>query len=137
MVLSHDTSGCSYIFVASPPPSDAVPALWFVSSPVMRAAVCLLYVSAVRRRRVAVLHVRPSQHLLAVCICCVVVVVVVVVVVCQALVCTCMASLWSRCDLRERYSVAGLCGGLTASGTCGLSDCVVLGSLAHGVVRER
>ncbi len=53
MVLSHDTSGCSCILVASPPPSDAVPACWCVSTPVMRAAVCLLYVSAVKRRRVA------------------------------------------------------------------------------------
>jgi hypothetical protein len=42
VVLSHDTSGCSCIFVASPPPSDAVPALWFVSTPVMFAAVCVL-----------------------------------------------------------------------------------------------
>jgi hypothetical protein len=67
----------------------------------------------------------------------VVVFVVAVVVVFRALVCTCMVSLSSRCDLRERRCVAGLCGGLTASGTCGLSGCVVLGSLAHGIVRER
>ncbi len=59
MVLSHDTSGCSYIFVASPPHSDAVRALWCVSTHVMRAAVCLPYVSAVKRRRIAVLHVHP------------------------------------------------------------------------------
>ena len=140
MVLPHDTSGCSCIFVASLPPSDAVCALWCVSTPVMRAAVCLPYVSAVRRRRVAVLHVRPLRHSLAVCSCCVVVVVVaavVVVVVCRALVGTCMASLWSCCDLRERRSVAGMCARMTASGTCGLSGCVVLGSLAQGVVRER
>ncbi len=144
MALSRDTSGCSCIFVASPPPSDAVLALWCVSTPVMRAAVCLLHVSAVKRRRVAVLHVHPSRHSLAVCSCCVVVivaavvvVVVVVVVVCRALVCTCMASLSSRCDLRERRSVTGLCGRMTASGTCVLSGSVVLGSLAHGVVRER
>jgi hypothetical protein len=78
VVLSHDTSGCACMFVASPPPSDAVPALWcVVSTPVMRAAVCLLYVSAVKRRRVAVLHVCHSRHSLAVSSCCVVVVVVV------------------------------------------------------------
>ncbi len=59
VVLSHDTSGCSCIFVASLPPSDAVCALWCVSTPVMRAAVCLRYVSAVKRRRFAVLRVRP------------------------------------------------------------------------------
>ncbi len=97
-VLSHDTSGCSYILVALPPPSNAVLACWCVSTPVMRAAVCLLYVSAVRRRRVAVLHVCHSRHSLAVCRCCVV---AVVVVLCQALVAcmyralvgTCMVSL--------------------------------------------
>ncbi len=57
MALSHDMWGCSYIFVALPPPSDAVPALWCVSTTVMCVAMCLLYVSAVKRRRVAVLHV--------------------------------------------------------------------------------
>ncbi len=67
MVLSHDTSGCSCIIVALPPPADAVPALWCVSTPVMRAAVCLLYVSAVKHRRVAVLHVCHSRHSFAVC----------------------------------------------------------------------
>jgi hypothetical protein len=46
-----------------------------------------------------------------------------------------VASLWSCCDLLR--SVACLCGGMMVSGTCGLSGCVVLGSLAHGVVRER
>jgi hypothetical protein len=41
-----------------------------VSMPVMRAAVCLLYVSAVKRRRVAVLQVRPlRRHSLAACSC--------------------------------------------------------------------
>ena len=88
MVLSHDTSSCSCIFVALPPPSDAVPACWCVSTPVMRATVCLLYVSVVKRRRVAVLHVCHSRHSLAVCRCC-----VDVFVVCRALVCTCMVSL--------------------------------------------
>ncbi len=40
MVRSPDTSGCSCIFVASPP-FDAVPALLLcVSTHVMRAAVC-------------------------------------------------------------------------------------------------
>jgi hypothetical protein len=66
VVLSHDTSGCSCIFVVLPPPSDAVPALECVWTPVMRAAVCILYVSAVKRRRVAVLHVCHSRHSLAV-----------------------------------------------------------------------
>jgi hypothetical protein len=67
VVLSHDTSGCSCGVVALPPPSDAVPACWCVLTHVMRAAVCLLYVSTVRHRRVAVLHVRPSRHSLTVC----------------------------------------------------------------------
>jgi hypothetical protein len=67
MLLSHDTSSCSCIIVALPPPSDAVLSWWCVSTPVMRAAVCLLYVSAVRRRRVAVLHACHSQHSLAAC----------------------------------------------------------------------
>ncbi len=71
MLLSHDTLGCSCIFVALRPPSDAVLACWCVSTPVMRAAMCLLYVSAVKRRRVAVLHVCHSRHSLAVCSCCV------------------------------------------------------------------
>jgi hypothetical protein len=89
VVLSHDTSSCSCSIVVLPPLSDAVPACWCVSTPVMRVAVCLLYVSAVKRR-VAVLHVCHSRHSLAVCRCCVV---VVVVVVHRALVCTCMVSL--------------------------------------------
>jgi hypothetical protein len=82
----HDTSGCSRIFVALPPPSDAVLACWCVSTPVMRAAVCLLCVSAVKRLPVAVLRVCDLWHSLAVSSCC-------VVVVCRALVCTHMASL--------------------------------------------
>ncbi len=53
----------------------------WVSTPMMRAAVCLPYVLAVRHCRAAVLHVRPFQHSLGVCICCVVFVVAVVVVV--------------------------------------------------------
>ncbi len=61
MVLSHDTSGCSCIFVASPPPSDAVLACWCVWTPVMRVAVCLLHVSAVERRSVAVLYVHALR----------------------------------------------------------------------------
>jgi hypothetical protein len=121
VVLSRDTSSCSCIFVALPPPSDAVPACWCVSKPVMRAAVCLLYVSAVEHRCVAVLHVRPLRQSLAVCSHC------FVVVVYRALVCTCMASLSSRCDAHDRRSVAGLCGGMTASGTCGMSGCVAWG----------
>jgi hypothetical protein len=133
VVLSHDTSICSCSVVASPP-SDAVPALWCASTPVMRAAVCLPYVSAVKRRRVAVLHVHPLRHSLAVCK----VAVLLLLLLCAERL---FARAWrrcvSRCDLRERRCVAGLCGGMTASGTCGLSGCVVLGSLAHGVVRER
>ncbi len=121
MLLPHDTSGCSCIFVVLPPPSDAVPACRCVWTPVMRAAVCLVYVSAVERRRVAVLHVCHSWQSLAVCRCC------VVVVVRRALVCTCMVSLSSRCDVRDRRSVTALSSGMTASGTCGLSCCVVVG----------
>jgi hypothetical protein len=71
VVLSHDTSGCSFMFVALPPPSYAVPACWCASTPVMRAAVCPPYVSAVRRRRVAGLRVCHSRHSLAVCTRCV------------------------------------------------------------------
>ncbi len=80
MVPSHDASGYSCILIALPPPLDAVPACWCVSTPVMRSAVCLLYVSAAKHRRVAVLRVCHSRHSLAVCSCC------VVVVVCRALV---------------------------------------------------
>jgi hypothetical protein len=50
---------------------------------------------------------------------------------------TCMASLSSRCNVRDRRSVAGLCGGMAASGACGLSSCVVWESVAHGVVHGR
>jgi hypothetical protein len=59
---------------------------------VMHATVCLLYVSAVKRRRVAVLRVCHMRHSLdvfsghvVVVVLPVVVVVVVVVVVCRAL----------------------------------------------------
>jgi hypothetical protein len=83
VVLSHDTSGCSCSVVASPPPSLAC--VW---TPVMCAAVCLLYVSAVKHHCVAVLQMCHSQHSLAVCRCC-----VLVVAVRQALVRTFMASL--------------------------------------------
>ncbi len=38
----------------------------------------------------------------------------------------------SRCDVHDRRSVAALCSGMTASGTCGLSGCVVF-----GVIRTR
>jgi hypothetical protein len=134
VVLSHVTSGCSCSVVTSPLPLDALPACWCVSTPVMFAAVCLLYVSAVKHRRIAVLRVGTLRHSLAVCSCCVV---VVVVVVCRALVCTCMVSLSSRCDVRIRRSVTALLSGMAASGTCGLSGCVVWESLAHGVVRDR
>ncbi len=120
MVLSHDTSSCSCRVVALSH-SDAMLALLLcVSTPVMRAAVCPHCVSAVRRCRDAVLHVCASRLSFAVCICC-----VVVVVVCRALVCTCMASLSSRCDLHYRRCVAGLSSGMTASGTCWLSGCIV------------
>jgi hypothetical protein len=85
VVLSHDTSGCSCILVASPPPSDAVSACWCVSTPVMRAAVCPLYVSAVN---VVVLLfcmcvTRGIHSLFA----------VAVLLLCRALVCTWIASL--------------------------------------------
>jgi hypothetical protein len=100
VVMSRDTSSCSCIFVALPPPSDALPACWCVSTPVMRAAVCLLSVSAVKRRRVAVLHVCHTRHSLAVGSRC-------VVVLCRVLVCTGLASLSSRFDLRDCRCVAG------------------------------
>jgi hypothetical protein len=105
VVLSHDTSGCSCSVVASPPPSDAAPACWCVSTPVMRAAVDLLYVSAVKHRRVAVLHVCHSRHSLAVRRCC-----VVVVVVCRALVCMCMVSLCGRVVTCATVAVSLPCG---------------------------
>ncbi len=128
MVLSRDTSGCSCIFVASPPPSDAVLACWCVWTPVMRAAVCLVYVSAVEHRSVAVLHVRPLRQSLAVCSRC------FVVVVCRALVCPCMVSLSSHCDVHDRRSVAASSSGMTASGTCGLSGCVASRGHSHTVL---
>ncbi len=111
-------------------------------TPVMRAAGCQRYGSAVEGRRVAALRVCPSLHSLAVCNCCVVAVVVAAAAVVVAVVsermltCTYLASL-SCCDFRGRRSVAGMCGGMTASGTCRLSGCVAWGPLAHGVVRER
>jgi hypothetical protein len=89
VVLSHDTSSCSCTFVALPPPSDDVPALWCVSTPVMRAAVYLLHVSAAQHRRVAVLLVRPLRQSLAVCSCC-----VVIVVLCAAHL---FSRAWYRC----------------------------------------
>jgi hypothetical protein len=57
VALSHDTSSCCCSVVASSP-SDAVPELFCLSTPIMRAAVCLLHVLAVKLRHVAALHVR-------------------------------------------------------------------------------
>jgi hypothetical protein len=42
VVLSHDTSSCSCIFVALPPPSDAVPACWCVDARDARGCVSTL-----------------------------------------------------------------------------------------------
>jgi hypothetical protein len=47
------------------------------------------------------------------------------------------ASLSACCDFCDRCSVAGLCGGTTASGTRGLSGWGVRESPARGVVLER
>ncbi len=127
MLLPRDTSGCSCIFVVLPPPSDAVPACRCVWTPVMRAAVCLLYVSAVKCRRVAGLRVCHSQHSLAVCSRC-------VVVVRRALVCTCTVSLSSRCDVCDRRSVAASSSGMTVSGTCGAVWLCRFGSHSHTVL---
>jgi hypothetical protein len=76
VVLSYDTSSC-WCRVVTSPPSDAVPALLLllcVCRRPERAAMCLFYyVSAVKRRRVAVLHVCPGpsqRHSLAACRCC-------------------------------------------------------------------
>jgi hypothetical protein len=113
VVLSHDTSGCSCIFVALPPPSDAVPACWCVSTPVMRVAVCLLYVSTVKHRRAAVQHVSLFVLLLLLCA--------------KRLFAHAWYRCVSRCDSRERRSVTASSSGMTALGTCGLSDCVVWG----------
>ncbi len=129
MVLSHDTSGCSCIFVALPPPSDAVPACWCVSTPVMGAAVCLLYVSAVKCRRVAVLRVCHS--LLAVAL----MLSLLLLLLCAERL---FARVWRRCMSRfevcDRRSVAVLSSGMTASGACGLSGCLVFGSHSHTVL---
>ncbi len=70
MVLPHDTSGCSCIFVALPPPSDDVPGMWCVSTPVMRAAVSLLYVSAVGHRFACVSLAAFTRCLQLLCCCC-------------------------------------------------------------------
>ncbi len=120
MVLSYDTSSCSCIFVALPPPSDAVFALcWCVSAPVMRAAVCLPHVSAVKHRRVAVLHLCHSRHSLAVspllCCCCVLSACFYVHAVAVVVFVTCATV------------AVSLRSGMTASRTCGLSGCVVFG----------
>ncbi len=92
-VSVRDASGCSCIFIASPaPPRTLCLRAGVCRRPDARGCVCLLYVSSVKHRHVAVLHVFPLRRSLAVCRC-FDVVVVVVVVVCRALVRTCMASL--------------------------------------------
>jgi hypothetical protein len=105
VVLSHDTSGCSCIFVVSPPPSDLVPALLCVSTPVMRAAVCLLYVSAVKHRRVAVLHVCPLRHTL-------------LFAVALSLFLLCAEHLFARAWRRRRRVVTGASVALAVSLAC-------------------
>jgi hypothetical protein len=87
-------------------------------------------VSAVRNRRVAVVHVCPPRHPLAVCSC-------YVVVSSACLHAHDIVSLSSRCVLCGRRSVAGLPSRMMASGASGLSGCVVPESLTHGVVLER
>jgi hypothetical protein len=53
------------------------------------------------------------------------------IVLCRALVCICLASLASCCDLHVGRSGAGLSSRTAVSGGCELSACVVLESLAH------
>jgi hypothetical protein len=83
VVLSHDTSGCSCSVVALPAPSDAVPACWCVSTPVMRAAVSTSWLS-----NIVVL-------LFYMCVTCGIhsLFAVAVFLLCRALVCTWIASL--------------------------------------------
>jgi hypothetical protein len=88
-----------------------------ISTPVMRAAVCLVYVSAVKvscRGSACAYLVTFTRGLQLLCRCCI-----------RCFMC--MASLLPCCDVRDRRSVAALSSGMTASGTCGLSGCVVLG----------
>jgi hypothetical protein len=103
-----------------------VPALWCVCvcvlTPVMRAAVCLLYVSAV------------SIVVLLFCVCvtrgihplfAVVLLLLLLLLLLSLLLCAerLFARAWYRCvsryDVRERRSVTALSSGVTASGTCG------------------
>jgi hypothetical protein len=83
VVLSHDTSGCSCILVALPLPSDAVPACWCVSTPVMRAAVSTSWLSNIVVLLFYMCVTRGIHSLFA----------VAVFLLCRALVCTCMVSL--------------------------------------------
>jgi hypothetical protein len=130
VVLSHDTSSCSCMFVALPPLSDAS----------LRVGVC-------RRPWCARLCVYSTSRLLNVvvllfCMCLTrgihsFFAVAVLLLRAERLLARAWRRCVSRCDVRDRRSVAALSSGMTASGTCGLSGCIVLGSLAHGVVRER
>jgi hypothetical protein len=85
VVLSHDTSSCSCIFVALPPPSDAVLACWCVWTPVC-ARLCVYSTSRLSSIVVLLFCICHSRHSLAGCSCCVVVVVVVVVAAAAAVV---------------------------------------------------
>ncbi len=103
--MVYGTASCSCSVVASLL-SDAVPALLCVPTPVMRAAVCLLCVGL-------------SDVVLLFCMCVprgIQSRFAVALLLLSLAVCTCMASLSSRCDLRDLRCVAGLSSGMTAVG---------------------
>ena len=113
MVLSHDTLGCSCIFVALPPPSpDAVPACWCVSTPVMRA-LCVYSTSRLSNIFVLLFCMcvtRAIHSLFAVAV------LLSLLLFCAERLC---ARAWYRCvspcDVRDRRSVTALWSGMTAS----------------------
>ncbi len=136
VVLSRDTSGCSCIFVALPLPSDAVLACVCVCVDARDARGCAPSLRlGCQMSSCSFLHVCPrSIHSLFA-----VAVLLLLLLLWLLLLWLCaerlFACAWyrclSRCNVRDRRSVAALSSGMTVSGTCGLS------SLAHGVVRER
>ncbi len=110
-------SACVCMCVRASPPSDAVPALLCVSTPVIRARLCVNSTSRLPNVVVLVFG-------MPVCVPCAIhsLFAVAVLSLLFPAVCTCMVSLSLRCDLCERRRVTGLSsGGMTASGSWVLS----------------